>query len=447
MNPSRRASLRPRLALFATTILTGVVTSAAVPAAAHASATCANSSLSQAPSAGSCFAPFSSGSTFGTQLAANAQLAPDNAAVQQHMASYGWTIGSSNNGFSIGAGDGSRLVYYASPSDPVMTIHCTSEEGPGTCQGANGITINGARINVPAGAKPDANYDAHMTVIETATGAEYDFWHTSVSGSTITSGTGAETNVNSGDGTGSGGDAANLALSAGLLRPSELVSGHIDHALVVVVPCTNATSASSGYTWPASGGWGEFCGQYWNEQASTAPELGQLMKLNMSAAQIASSGAPRWEQTIMTALTTYGAYVEDTEGSWHNEGIYILTQGSESWTNLGQGDAWANATKTFGQSGDNLNSNVPIPTSKLEMVDTCVTKGTCPNGSGTSTVRNAAARNHSITVATSRRLRRHRAARIRARLVHGSSRALPHHRRSHPRRDHAHSRRAHHRRG
>jgi hypothetical protein len=388
MNSFRRSLLNVNFALVAA-ILGGSALLAG-PSAAQVQASCQSTALAQAGSAHSCWAPFSSGSAFSTRLSSTPPLAADNAAVQQHMASYGWTIGPNASGFTLEAGS-SRPVFYAGPSDPVMTIHCTAVYGPKSCQGANGIDINGLQIHVPAGARPASNSDAHLSIIETASGAEYDFWRASISGSTITSATGAETNVNSGDGTGGGGNAAELALSAGLLRPSELVAGHIDHPLVVVVPCTNATGANVGYAWPARGGWGQHCGQFWNEQAGSAPELGQLMKLNMTAAQIASSGAPQWQQTIMTALAGYGAYVEDTEGSWHNEGMYILTQATSSWTDLGKPDQWAAAVRTFGQRGETLSSTVPIRTANLEVVDTCVTRGTCPNnGSPTAATRSSA---------------------------------------------------------
>lgn len=410
-----RVALRPRLVRSAT-VLTVAALCFAGPSGAQAASSCRSASLAEASSAGSCWMPFSSGSAFHTQLGRYAPLAPDNAAVQQHIARYGWTVGPSATGFSIGSG--SRPVFYAGASDPVMTIHCTAAYGPNSCQGANGVDVNGTQIHVPAGARPDGDTDAHMTVIETATGAEYDFWHASVSGSTITSATGAETNVNTGDGAGGGGDAANLALSAGLLRPAELMSGQIDHALVAVVPCTSATGADVGYTWPAEGGWGQFCGQFWHEDASGAPGLGQLMRLNMTAAEISDSGAPAWEQAIMTALADYGAYIEDTEGSWHNEGIYILEQGSASWTDVGQPDQWAAAAHAFGQTGDSLSSDVPIPASRLEMVSTCVTQGVCPNNG------------NPVAQAASAHLRRH---------TH--SRDLPHEARRGRRHAHRHHRR------
>jgi hypothetical protein len=228
----------------------------------------------------SCWRPFTFSSPLNTELPANPQLASDNAAVQQHMATYGWTLQSSS-GFQL-SDNGTRPVYFANPSDPLMTINCTSEEGPTTCQGANGIDIDGARIHVPAGAQPGNNWDAHMVIIETDTGQEYDLWHASISGSILTTGTGAVENVNSTNGTHDNGDAAALALTAGLLRPSELASGHIDHALVIDIPCTNAHGANVGFSWPATGGWGEYCGQYWNESTTGAPTIGQLFKLNMT---------------------------------------------------------------------------------------------------------------------------------------------------------------------
>ncbi len=344
---------------------------------ATACATPAISSVSQP----ACWRPFTASSPFNTALPTWPVPAPDSTAVQQHMSTYGWSLDGSKSGFTFHGG-GSRPVYFATPSDPVMTVHCTDEDGPGTCQGSNGVDVNGAQINVPAGAQPTANTDAHMTVVETATGAEYDFWHTSISGSTLTAGAGGEVNVNTGDGTGGAGDAAGFALSAGLLRPSELASGQIDHALVITVPCTNATGAHVGYTYPARAGWGEYCGRYWNEAAATAPMLGQRFQLGMTDAQIAASGAPAWEQTIMTALAHYGAYIEDTNGSWRDEGMYILTQDSASWTDAGQPNQWASVISALGGSNSTLSSSVPIPVGDLRLVDTCVTLGTCPGASG-----------------------------------------------------------------
>jgi hypothetical protein len=371
----------------------------------------------------SCWQPFTASSPFNTELPTNPKLAADNAAVQQHMATYGWSLQDSTTGFSFSANDGTRPVYFATPSDPVLTVDCTDEDGPNTCQGANGVDVNGARINVPAGAQPGNNWDAHMIIVETATGQEYDLWHASISGSTLTAGTGAVENVNTSAGIADAGDAASFALTAGLLRPSELASGHIDHALVMTIPCVDANGPTVGYSWPATGGWGEYCGQYWNESATGAPTIGQLFKLDMTDAQIAASGAPVWEQTIMTALAHYGAYAEDTEGSWHNEGMYILAQDPISFTSIGQPNAWTNTIKALGGQNGTLSSAIPIPTRKLEIINPCVVQHSCttaPGGPRAVTAslrrlqrRRAAARKHSAAKKTLRK--RHPRARHAAR--------------------------------
>jgi hypothetical protein len=365
-------------ALLAPAMILGISTATA-GAATGCSAPAALSSMS-ATSQSSCWEPFTASSPVNTELPAYPKLASNNAAVQQHMATYNWSLQGGNSGFSL-SDNGTRPVYYASASDPVMTVNCTDEDGPNTCQGYNGIEVNGATIHVPAGAQAGNNWDAHMTVIETATGQEYDFWHTSISGSTLTAGSGSVENVNTSDGTQDAGDAASLALTAGLLRPSELASGHIDHALAIDIPCTNATGANVGYSWPATGGWGQYCGQYWNESTTGAPNIGQLFKLNMTDAQIAASRAPQWQQAIMTALAHYGAYAEDTNGSWHDEGIYIFTQDPTSWTSLGKANPWTSVINSLGGQNGTLSSTIPIPTSKLQVVDPCVPQRACPNAS------------------------------------------------------------------
>jgi hypothetical protein len=369
---SRWMSVRRAAALLPVLLIGAGASSAAASAA-----TCSSVHTLSASSQPSCWTPFAPGTMFTTPLPAAPRPAASNAAIHQHMVNYDWHFQRGPGAFTI-ADQGSRPIYFAHSGDPVMTINCVGEYGPTTCQGANGVDVDGAQIHVPAGAKPGDNWDAHMVVIETDTGQEYDLWHASINGSTIKAGTGSMTSVTTGNGTGGGGDAASLSMTAGLLRPSELLAGHIDHPLVIDIPCTNASGKDAGYVYPASGGWGENCGQYWNESAAGAPSIGQLFKLNMTDAQIAASGAPVWERTIMTALAHYGAYAEDTNGSSRDESIYIFQQAPSSWTNLHQADQWASAIAKLGGSGGALSSSVPIPTRRLMAVDPCVPQGTCP---------------------------------------------------------------------
>ena len=288
---------------------------------------------------------------------------------------YDWTFGDSSSGFSVGSG--SRPLFFAQASDPLVKVVCTDAEGPGSCQGRHDTPVSRVRIRMPRGAAPDDNWDGHLAVVETSSGDEFDFWHARISGGVLRAGTMNVTNVNRATGTDAGGDAAGFGLTAGLLRPSELLSGRIDHALTITVPCTDATGRDVGYTWPANGGWGEHCGEYWRESEHGAPELGQLYRLNMSDAQIARSGAPAWEQTIMRALAHYGAYIEDTDGSLKSSGMSVVTQSGESWTDLGLPDQWASVAAHFGFSGTTLYSDVAIPVSAFEVVNPCVPRGTC----------------------------------------------------------------------
>lgn len=383
MPSDSRVRFPPGMILVAVAVAAAVVASIAGlmrPAAAAADATsvCPLSQMT-ANSQPACWRPFDGG-PFNTVVSSDAPLASNSGAVSAHMTHYGWTFGPPGGGFTIGAG--SRPVFFAGPSDPTMKIVCKDDFGPGSCTGVDGVNVAGTRINVPRGAGAQSGSDAHLTVIETATGDEYDFWDASIRGSTVVAGDGSVVDVNTGTGLGANGDAANFSLTAGLLRPSEVASGEIDHALVVTVPCTSGNGANVGFSWPASGGWGEACGDYWNESTNGAPGLGQLLRLNMTDQQIAGSSAPTWQKTIMTALAHYGAYIEDTDGSY-NSGIDIITQDPASWTDLGAPDEWASVLRQFGDSNANgvLSSHVPIPVSDLQVVSACVPEETCVGGS------------------------------------------------------------------
>jgi hypothetical protein len=360
--------LLPHLAaLVCAAVVATFALCAPTSAAAASDGGCSLSDVSTS-SQPACWKPYGANSVFNTELTSNPTLTSNSAAVINNMVSSGWSIDGSNSSFNLSpANNGTRPVFFATPSDPTMTIHCENAAGAGSCTGQNHINVAGARIHVPAGAQPFDNSDAHLTVIETATGAEYDFWEASISGSTISTAVAAKVNVATGSGLGSQGDAGAFGLTAGLVRPSELAAGHIDHALTVTVPCVNG-SGSRGYVWPAVGGWGYPCGSNGSSANDNIPAMGQLLQLNMSDAQIQASGAPSWEKTIMTALAHYGAYVEDTNGTG-NPGIDILLQAGSSWTDLGKSSPW-------GQFGS-LSSGTPIPLGRFQVVAPCVPRGRC----------------------------------------------------------------------
>lgn len=318
-----------------------------------------------------CWVPFAPGSSpWNRVLSANPPLDPSNAAFQAHVASTPWVF-EQTSGLTIDDG-GSRPIYFATTADPLFTVHCTYLYGATSCQGADGVATNNIQIHFPAGFLPAANGDAHLTVVETGTGDYYDFYRASVSGQTITAGTGAHSNVNTSNGTGLHADAANTALLAGLLRPQELLSGQINHVLALDAPCTTKT-----YVYPATRGNGEYCGQHWSETQNGAPPLGGMVKLNMTDAQIAGSGAPTWERTVMTALAHYGGIFVDTNGATRDDAIHLFQQDPRSWTAVGAPDQWQQVIGQLGGSGGTLRSTVPIPANRLQLLAGCAAHGTC----------------------------------------------------------------------
>jgi hypothetical protein len=329
-----------------------------------------------------CWKPFSANSPFNTPLLPRPQLISRSAIIRAHMEQYHWTVqGSSSQsrtGFTLAAQEGTRPLYFASPHDPLVTVRCWERYGPSSCPERHGQPLLLMRLHIPGGARPADNSDAHMSIIETATGNEYDFYDTSVSRDGFEAGVASISNATTAEGINQDVSAAGFALSAGLLRPSELASGYIGHALVMSIPCVSAQGPSVGFAWPADGGWGQQCGDYWDESAATAPAIGQLFKLNMTGDQIARTGAPAWEQEIMTALSHFGAYAEDTNGSaYRNETMQILTQDESSWTNLHERNQWAAVIHQFGGRDGMLASAVPIPVSRLEVVAPCAVRWTC----------------------------------------------------------------------
>ena len=64
--------------------------------------------------------------------------------------------------------DWQHPTYYPQASDPLFTLHCTQPWG--TCP------IEGMQIRVPDAARPAGGSDAHMTIVDQATGWEYDLW-------------------------------------------------------------------------------------------------------------------------------------------------------------------------------------------------------------------------------------------------------------------------------
>ena len=235
-------------------------------------------------------------------------------------------------------------VYFAQSGDPIYQLRPTEPWGRNA--------IAGARIPIPAAARPAGGGDGHMTVV-TPDGWEYDFWraHTPPpGGGTLSFAWGGRVRI-LGSGLGGGATAARFASLAGVIRPEELAAGRIDHALFIVLKCSGSGTSfgygvrqgssrwTGSYVYPAEAGAGTCGGEDPN-----LPPLGARLQLAMSRAQIAALGAPRWKKAILYALARYGGYVGDTGGS----GFAIAVQSSATYTSFGAPDRLVQVAQSAG---------------------------------------------------------------------------------------------------
>jgi hypothetical protein len=273
--------------------------------------------------------------------------------------------------------DGGVSVYWSQPSDPVYTLHCTKDWG--------NCPLEGQQIHLPAGALPTGGFatpgnvhDAHLTVMDQASGWEYDMWYvTGESGNTIDFGWGGKTRID-GDGLGSGAVAAGYGSLAGSISPEELQDGLIDHALAMVVPCTDSK------VYPAQGT-GISCSDAGLPDSLAIP-MGSHFQLAMTKGAIRRLNVPAWKKTILTALSTYGAYVSDTTGVADQWGFE--TESGWSYTSLGQQDPWVQWAKSRGVQPQDFNHNgyaeywfdlaSGVNWHRMRVLSPCTADGSCP---------------------------------------------------------------------
>lgn len=323
---------------------------------------------------GACWRPYNDASPFNLRITTGAPLSPDSARIVATLLQGGsvddWIAGDPQR-------DGGVPIYWSDPSDPVVTLHCVKPWGH--------CGLEGLQIHVPVQAQPQGGYagqsndhDAHMTIVDQQSGWEYDLWNVnSRSDTTLNFGWGGKTRID-GDGRNSGAVAANYGTIAGPVRFSELAAGQINHALSMVVPCTDD------YVYPATGR-GLTCAQGGLDPSYSIP-MGSHFRLAMNKRQIKKAKLPAWKKAVLTALSTYGAYVSDTSGDrgqWSFE-----RESTETYTAYGRPDPWLNFAKATGTPAEDYNGNgYPeywmhlgdgINWNKLRVVSGCAAQGTCP---------------------------------------------------------------------
>jgi hypothetical protein len=261
--------------------------------------------------------------------------------------------------------DYGRPAYFSTATDPRFTVHCT--EAWGTC------SVEGAIVRIPDGATAASGSDGHLSVVDQASGVEYDFWRVQSKphgGGALTVGWGGRTRID-GDGLGSDAVAAQFGSMAGVLRLEEARAGVIDHALFVYVHCD-----SGRFVYPATKT-GEACAQI-GESNTDAPAMGTRFQLNMSDAEIDALSVPAWKKAMLRAMAHYGLIVGDTGSIWG-----IKEESARVYTSFGLSDRWVDWARTqpgvttwqstyYFDLGSGVNWR-----QRLRVVAPCVSQRTC----------------------------------------------------------------------
>jgi hypothetical protein len=277
-----------------------------------------------------------------------------------------------------GGYDVSHPVVFASSSDPVVTAHCTTY-----CD-----NVKDYRLHIPPKARPASGPDHHLAVIQ-PDGTEDDFWNVKTHDGDWRNG---ETLVYAGGtrcgnfytGPGWAKDAAtagNACLAGGLVRAAELADGRIDHALFLVIACTDPHA----YVFPATNG-GAHC-------TGPGPHVpnGARIWLDLPDSAIDGMRIAPWEKAILRAMHDYGGYVMDVGGDDrpHASGlINVMLEDDAQFEAFGAPSpvaTWAEhsgwrrvsvrgAARYIG--ADPWNPGVDW-TKHLHIVDPCYAKGSC----------------------------------------------------------------------
>jgi hypothetical protein len=334
-----------------------------------------------------CWQPYSTSSPFNKPIPGSPDVAADSADVVDKLTGWGpptalrpGVAGSSS------ASDYDHPTYYSESTDPLFTIAERND-------GYDSDYWN-TQIRIPQQALPADGSDAHMTVIDQATGTEWDLWEVASTaggadltalpnggGTIYASGFGKADLHGSGLAIGEGdANAGRWGLVGGIVRHEELAAARvglnganaIPHALFMVVKSTDGS-----YVYPASGAAGA-------SDPIDAPPDGAHFQLDMTENEIDALTTPWYNKAILKAMAKYGMFVGDTSGS-HPWTIQI--ESGFTYTSFGEPDPW----RAFGDEHDGdgwmdysagsdlyyWDIDAVDWESELRMLDPCVSAGTC----------------------------------------------------------------------
>ncbi|HEX8082744.1 MAG TPA: peptidoglycan-binding domain-containing protein [Solirubrobacteraceae bacterium] len=340
---------------------------AAAPAArapaAPAAGPCELGSLGNGVTPGGCWRPYAADSPFNRPIAPDAPSHPASDAIVRRTLGFG-AIGHLVAGEAETPDDWSHPTYYSKPEDPQFTLHCYEDWG--RCD------VEGMQIHVPDAARPAAGGDGHLTVVDQASGWEYDLYKVRskpAGGGTLEFRWGGRTRID-GDGLGSDATAAQFGNLAGIIRAPEMQAGRIAHALFMNVHCDSGT-----FVYPAAHS-GRPCSAI-GQSNEGAPPMGARFQLAMPLEAIEALDVPPWKKTILRAMAEYGMYFGDTGGDWG-----ISFESGATYTSFGLEDEMVRFARENdvpshdGRYVFNLREGIDWQR-YLRVVDPCSARGTC----------------------------------------------------------------------
>lgn len=253
---------------------------------------------------------YSGDSPFNVPIPADAKVHPDSRVMVRTIVD-----DAEKRGFFIAKERWTIPVYFADENTRRRSVKLTARWAPKS-------RILG--VPIPRGTKPDPAADGHVSIIDLATGCEYDFWEFTKTArgyeagwgnATLTTGSGVFPKGLSARGSG-------FALPAGMIWPDELERGLIDHALVFSYVLTSRRGAVP----PATESDGS------SRKTGAIPE-GARVRLNPRL-DLDSLGLKPWERTVAEALQTYGMYLGDDGGGVQLQAVHPMSAKEDSYEGL-----------------------------------------------------------------------------------------------------------------
>lgn len=238
--------------------------------------------------------PFAPSSVWNAPLSASAALSASSAPLVSELQRQVTTYGAWINTWQY-----STPVYTVAATQPAVRVQLDTSYAA--------LQNDFAAVPLPPDARPALGTDAHLTVYQPSSDTLWEFWKLAK----LTDGWharwgGKMTGVSANPGYFNaplGATATSLPLLGGLMRISELQSGHIDHALSLAIPVVKAKE----FVWPAQRTDG-------SSTLADAIPAGTRFRLDPNL-DVATLGLPPVAYQMALAAQRYGIIVRDGAGA------------------------------------------------------------------------------------------------------------------------------------